>query len=440
MKGTRDNFGRFTRPIATNDSTIEDQTVSNEDLKGYRIDVPYQTIHHFRVSSDNNLYFGQSHLSVNLGFQQNLRREFGDPAVPDEAQLYFHLNTYSYDLKYDLPDFHGWETTWGLNGMYQINENKGIEFLIPAYDIFDAGTFLFTQKNFDKVLISGGLRYDSRKINSKSLFLDSMGRPTTSEGQTSEIKFQGFQNTFTNVSGSLGMSYSPSSKVTFKANIARGFRAPNIAELGSNGAHEGTFRYEIGNSNLKPETSLQTDLGFLYNSKHVSIQLGAFNNSIDNFIFSQKLTNTSGGDSIIIDELGDAFSAFQFVQGKSELYGGEASIDIHPHPIDWLHFENSFSFVRGIQLNQPDSMRNLPYIPAPRLRSEIKTDFKKVGTLFRNGFAKFGIEYHFRQNHFYEAFNTETATPDYLLLNAALGGDVVNKHGNTLFSIIFNWQ
>jgi len=93
------------------------------------------------------------------------------------------------------------------------------------------------------------------------------------------------------------------------------------------------------------------------------------------------------------------------------------------------------SFVRGIQLNQPDSMKNLPFIPAPRLQSEIKTEFKKVGTFVRNGFAKFGIEYNFRQNHFYEAFNTETATPDYLLVNAALGGDVVDRHEKTLFSI-----
>lgn len=35
---------------------------------------------------------------------------------------------------------------------------------------------------------------------------------------------------------------------TFRANLARGFRAPNLAELGSNGEHEGTFRYELFNN------------------------------------------------------------------------------------------------------------------------------------------------------------------------------------------------
>jgi iron complex outermembrane receptor protein len=36
-----------------------------------------------------------------------------------------------------------------------------------------------------------------------------------------------------------------------RLNLASGFRAPNLAELTSNGVHEGTNRYEIGNSDLK---------------------------------------------------------------------------------------------------------------------------------------------------------------------------------------------
>ena len=40
---------------------------------------------------------------------------------------------------------------------------------------------------------------------------------------------------------------------------------------------------------------------------------------------------------------GDYLSAFQFVQGNANLLGGEIIVDIHPHPFDWLHFENSFS-------------------------------------------------------------------------------------------------
>jgi iron complex outermembrane receptor protein len=39
---------------------------------------------------------------------------------------------------------------------------------------------------------------------------------------------------------------------TMRLNVASGFRAPNLAEL-TNGVHEGTNRYKVGNENLKTE-------------------------------------------------------------------------------------------------------------------------------------------------------------------------------------------
>ena len=49
------------------------------------------------------------------------------------------------------------------------------------------------------------------------------------------------------------MSFEPTDAITLKVNIARGFRAPALAELASNGAHEGTNRYEYGDQNLESE-------------------------------------------------------------------------------------------------------------------------------------------------------------------------------------------
>jgi iron complex outermembrane receptor protein len=51
-----------------------------------------------------------------------------------------------------------------------------------------------------------------------------------------------------------------------RLNLASGFRAPNLAELTSNGVHEGTNRYEIGNSDLKTEQNVQSDINLEYNS------------------------------------------------------------------------------------------------------------------------------------------------------------------------------
>ncbi len=59
-------------------------------------------------------------------------------------------------------------------------------------------------------------------------------------------------------------------------NIARGFQAPNIAESGSNGIHDGTPFYEIGDPNLKPENSLQADATLGINNEDVTTAKSTF--------------------------------------------------------------------------------------------------------------------------------------------------------------------
>ena len=83
---------------------------------------------------------------------------------------------------------------------------------------------------------------------------------------------------FFGVSGSVGATYKASEQFLLRANIARGFRAPTISELAANGVHEGSLRYEKGNSSLKPETSWQLDMGADFSSPIVSAQLSLFAN------------------------------------------------------------------------------------------------------------------------------------------------------------------
>ena len=155
-------------------------------------------------------------------------------------------------------------------------------------------------------------------------------------------------------------------------------------------------------------------------------------NSIDNYIFSSKLPDKNGTDFII-----DNFPAFKFRSGNARIMGAEFSIDIHPHPQHWLHFENSFSYVNSQLLNQPDSSRNLPLTPAPKWKSDIRVDIHNSLKTLKNLYFLVGIELNFAQNNIYSAYNTETATPAYTLLNASIGTDVVIKK-HTLFSVFIN--
>ncbi|HEY9115727.1 MAG TPA: TonB-dependent receptor [Bacteroidales bacterium] len=435
VEGERDSLGNFTRQVAVNDSTVEDVVVTNKELNSYDIDVPYQKINQLMVSTNNKFFFGNSGLIVNLAYQQNTRKEFGNPLAVDEAELYFKLNTVNYEFRYLLPVYKGWETSAGISGMWQSSRNLGNEFLIPEYNLFDGGLFVFIQKNMKNLHLSGGIRLDMREVNSKDLYLDSEGNPVAPTDTSATQRFTSFESFFSNFSWSLGASYDLSEHFIVKLNLARGFRAPNISELGSNGVHEGTFHYEIGNPDLNEETSFQTDAGLIYDSEHVSFELAGFVNSIQNFIFLEKLSSTSSGDSIV--DPSDPVPAYKFVQGNSVLYGGEVSLDIHPHPLDWLHFENSFSYVRGIQLGQPDSSMNLPQIPAPRFQTELRADIKKWGKHLKNVYANVAWEYNLAQNFVYLYEGTETPTPAYNLLSAGIGGDIANKQGNTICTLTF---
>jgi iron complex outermembrane receptor protein len=429
VEGDRDTItGQFLKPVARGVDEIIGEPQSDDALRTYTLQVPRQQINHLRIGTENNFIFNQSRLTLNVSWQQNLRREFGNPADYYEESLFFQLRTVDYSLRYFLPERNGWSTTIGTSGMQQENVNKGVEFLIPAYRLLDGGVFALTKKTFGKLDLSGGLRYDLRRITADNLYLNDEEQPVPAP--LGDEKFPGFESTFRNVSGSVGGSFSVTEQLVLKANAARGFRAPNIAELGSNGIHEGTIRYEIGDPNLKAETSFQLDAGASYETEHISLRADAFRNRIQNYIFPRRLAG-SAGDSLSAE--GDP--VFVYGQGDARLLGGEISVDIHPHPLDWLHFENSFSMVRALELNQPDSLRYLPFIPADRLQSELRVNFRKAGNSLANLYARAGIEHTFAQNRFFSAFGTETRTPGYTLVNAGVGADIVNSKAKTLFSI-----
>ncbi len=424
VEGDRDSAtGRFLKE--TNINGVALQQVVAENYRGSNeVEVPRQRVRHFKIASDNSFNMGNGRLTATLGYQRNLRQEFGNVLDPRETGLDFELNTINYNLQYHFAQVNNWKTTVGVNGMQQQNKNAGTEVLIPEYSLFDIGAFLYAQRTFNKLSLSGGLRLDNRSLNSRGLM------------NGADLKFEPFKKNFANISGSLGGTYSASETVTLKLNVARGFRAPSIPELASNGAHEGTNRFEYGTQSLKSEQSLQADAGIDVQSDHISLSASLFVNRISNFIYYRKLNAVAGGDSILNYE-GNDFFAFRFNQANALLYGGEANFDIHPHPLDWLHIENSFSYVRGKLAEAQDGSDNLPFIPAARLINEIKGDFFQKGKTIKDLYIKVELDNTFGQNNAFTGYNTETNTPGYSLLNAGFGGNIAKK-GNTLFSLYFS--
>ena len=429
------------RDAETGELLYDDDQYPGDNLKTYRKALPYQQIRHYKTVLNNSFALGDGLLKAIVGYQMNRRQEIEEHHHHDEeeshegAGLDFLLHTLTYDARYLYNGFDGWKLNAGVGGMYQASLNEGEEFLIPAYNLFDIGAYATTSKNLDDWTLSGGLRFDNRHLHSHALWEDD------------EERFADFSRNFSALSGSLGAVYHANSHLNIRANAARGFRAPNLSELGSNGIHHGTLRYEIGNADLRPEHSWQGDLGFDYNNRYFSAELALFLNRIDNYIFAAYIPNIYDTAPI---ESEDNYRTFHYTQGDALLKGFEAGIDVHP--IHQLHIGSTFSMVDARQLHQPLESRYLPMTPPARLTAEAKWEFTHNGDhhssaphhahesaehhrldhLFDNAYVSVGVEHYFRQNHYYRAYDTESATPAYTLLNASLGTDILLRGGRKL--------
>ena len=383
--------------------------------------LPYQDITNHVLSSKSTLFFDNSRLDINLGYIYNDRKEFEEEHHHDEddehdeheedehddhedeehhdedhdddilaAALHMKLKTANYDIKYNLPQLGKFETIVGVQGMHQTNANYGEEQLIPDATTNDFGVLGTSHIHFEKADVQIGARFDTRTID----VLD------------------GLNKSFNSFNGAFGVKTDLAKNLTVRLNLASGFRAPNLSELTSEGSHEGSNRYEIGNVNLKSEQNFQTDLSLEFQNEHLELFANGFYNKINNYIF------LSPDGSVINDD-----PVYNYLQDDAKLYGGEFGFHLHPHPIDWLHFESSFEMVTG---KNDDDDSYLPLIPANTLTNMVRVEFNK--SWFNDGYAFVKLLTAFDQNN---VSTFETNTGGYSLLSAGFGG-VVSVFSNDL--------
>jgi iron complex outermembrane receptor protein len=447
VDGTRDSAsGQLLRPVSYPDLNNGAPTYEKPTAQEQRSYTPFvisQRVQHTKLVWDNSLALREGRLAGIFSWQKNQRQENNDPTMPNVSDIYYSSNAMTYDLRYISPQMGGFNYSVGGNGAYQSSQSLGSLMLIPDYNLFQVGGFLIANEHIGKLSLSGGIRYDTRMFQGVDHWVDSTQVPVAPNAPGGIHEFTGFTSNFSGMSGSFGAVYSLSKNVYVKGNIARGFRAPNVAECAANGVHDGTIVWELGNASLKPETSLEEDFSFVVNSKNIHFELDAFNNSISNFIYASALKGANGGDSINNTfanvGLGSA-PVYKYTQGNARLYGGEAAVDIHPSVLPWVELDLSYSMVSGGLTGVADSVKVLPFVPPTRITADLKFHIPQLGKGIKNGYFKIGMLDCFQQNNVYQQYAvysglssqqtpyqyaaSKSATAGYTLLSAGLGGDI----------------
>jgi iron complex outermembrane receptor protein len=327
--GYRGSWGSVAATYSHRDERVE----IHEDPAEEPGATPFQRIAADRVQLAGSLPIGASHADVNLGYERNRRREFEEEGATDVA-LGLLSRTYNADIRLHHPPVGGVAGIVGISGLRNEFDKFGEETLIPGNSYNNVGVYAFEQAEHGRWHFAIGGRFDHRRLRVED---------------DPELGVVAQQRTYNSVTGNLGVLYRVAEPVALVLNVGRGYRSPTAFDLFSNGVHEGTVRFERGNSSLKNETSINTDLAVRVQGSKITAEIGGFANLIDNFIFpdpSGEIDPESG------------LQIFNISQGNARLTGLETAIEFHPVP--FLHLRGTADYTRG-QNTTTDTP--LPFIP-----------------------------------------------------------------------------
>jgi len=393
-----DNFGFIT---ADNSNSFLYDGRWSRSMKG-----PHHTVFLNILSSQNTISLKKSSLDVNAGFQSNLRLE-------DEGGNHISLNmllsTFLWHIMWNKQLNANTELVLSNNSQFENNTNYGSRIIIPDANTTESGFSAFIKSKKKKLVFETGIGFSVRNIHTFE----------TPGVNTPDKAIAPFNKTLPSLNGSVGFAWNPANNWNLKTNIGTGFRSGNLAELSSDGLHEGTLRYEIGDPNLKIEQNINSEVSVNYSSRYFQFSVAAYLNHFLDYIYLAPTGTQYLG-----------FDVFRYKQFNANLYGSESMLAINFPFYERLRFETNFSTVTG---NLSDGTY-LPFIPPPKWTQQLQLKCKQGKRLNNVSFLVI-TEEHFVQDHPAEF---ETPTSAYWLLNAGINGNWKTKRRTFIFSITGN--
>jgi iron complex outermembrane receptor protein len=358
-------------------------------------DGPHHLVGFAQVTSENTYYKNEKTYKLNGGFISNLRME-------DEGgggiSLSMLLNTINALGQVTRPVGRNGEWTYGTSFMFQTNTNFGGRIIVPDAITGEASVFSFYKNRINRFLLETGVRYNLKYI--QTFATPPLNNADNTNSPTDEIfPFKNLYNAF-NLSAGLGYQFTD--KFFFKSNLSTGYRPGNLAELSSNGLHEGTLRWEIGLQQAKIEQNLNVEGSLNFNSSQVHASASVYRNQFLNFFYLAPTGTQYYG-----------FGVYQYLQSDATLQGGELSLDWNPFG-SRFNVSSSYSFIQA----KKEDGSYLPFIPANKIFGEATLHLSSGGSI-ANPSLKVGGNYVFDQT---KPAEFETATDSYFLLHAGVAG------------------
>ncbi|MCX8478247.1 MAG: TonB-dependent receptor [Chitinophagales bacterium] len=300
----------------------------------------FSNVNHWKINSKNQFNF-------NWGVQSNERMEReGSGAI----SLNMHLLTAQYLAK--------WEHRLNLKhslilthyNQMQSNVNYGARKIIPDARMQEANFSLYWEYNpKEELVFESGISYGEK-------YIQSLLTVAVNDAKKEIKPFKGVHPFYSFFSG---VSYNPTEWLNMKLNIANGIRVPNLAELSSNGLHEGIFIYELGNPNLKNENSIGLNGSIGVDVKQWNVQITPFYTLYKNYIYLAPTNQTWYG-----------FKRYAYEQQDAMQMGGEFLIS-YKQDNQWeAHLQYA-----GMQSKTADG-NYTPFIPAQKFSSGVQYSVK----------------------------------------------------------------
>jgi len=209
-------------------------------------------------------------------------------------------------------EFGGWTGAFGYQASSRDFAAIGAEAFVPPTTTDDWGLFLIERRDFDPFEIELGARYDS----------------VDSETAT------GLSSDHSPVSLSAAGLWRFSESWHASLNLDRAQRAPVAEELYSDGPHEATGSFEIGDPDLDPETANQIELGLHFHQGAIEAKLAVYYNRFDDFIYLAESGEFDPEEGLPIRLWNQADAEFRGVEGELNwTFAENASGDWQLHAI-----------------------------------------------------------------------------------------------------------